>query len=65
MVFSNDMYFIRDLHIFLQLNNKKAKKKKSNSKVGSAFSRHFFKKKKKRYTVGREAPKKMFNIISH
>ena len=28
MVFAKDIYFMRDLNIFLQLNNKKAKKKK-------------------------------------
>lgn len=39
---------MRDLNIFLQLNNKKAKKKKkSDSKAGRAFNGHFFKKKKK------------------
>ena len=64
MVFANDIYFMRDLNIFLQLDNKKVPpQKKSDSKAGRAFNGHFFKKKK--YTIGREAPEKMFNIISH
>ena len=63
MVFANDIYFMMDLNIFLQLDNKKPPPPNLIQKQAGHLMD--ISSKKKRYTIGREAPEKMFNIISH
>jgi len=48
MVFAKDIYFMRDLNIFLQLNNKKAKKKKNLIQKQAGHLMDISSKKKKK-----------------